>query len=586
MEDPSSRGLDHPIAAHRLLGDGRSTALIRPGGEIDWWCAPEVDSPPVLWSLLDPAGAAARWVDVRMVSRSQEPAGPATRTVVRAPGGGRVECWDGLVATDGGVALVRAVKVVAAATPGTGDTVELTHELALGGFDRPWVVWSGAGGFAGASSGASSLDGMPIRVLRGGAGAPGAPEVTADGRWLRSAVRATPGRWAGVAITLGAAGDESFDDLVEALGAAEEDQAAKLRSARLPRHHPERARDALAVLGACTVRATGAVVASPTTSLPEAPGGDRQFDYRFTWLRDASLAVSVAALLGRRADAKAYLGFLHGIVGSDEPPAPLTDVRGDPVPEEREIPGVRGWAGSLPVRVGNGAGDQVQFDALGMVVEAISVHMQTGGRLDPRSWELVRRIADHVVEHNGEPTAGIWEFREDAVLVSADLGCWLALDRAIWIARLRHPFTPRRRWKRARRKVHKRLVGALTEHGGLPQCYDEDPPRADAATLMAALFGTFRNRSRRARRLVDATLHDLDAPPFLYRYEPGADDGFTGREGAFLPVSWWAVIALAATGRVKEAHARADAMCAVLPRLFAEEIDPETGESLGNIPLV
>jgi hypothetical protein len=534
----------------------------------------------VLWSLLDPGGAAARWVDVRMVSRSQEPAGPTARTVVRAAGGRRVECWDGLVATAGGAALVRAVRAVALAadTPGTGDMVELTHELALGGFDAPWAMWS-----SGASSEAVSwLDTTPVRLITGG----DPSHTPGGGRWLRTRARAGPERWTGLAVAIGTAGDESFDALVERLRDAEGDQAATLRSARLPRHHPERARDALAVLGACTVRATGAVVASPTTSLPEAPGANRQFDYRFTWLRDASLAVSVAALLGRRADGQAYLRFLHGIVSGGEPPAPVTDVRGDPVPDEREVPGVRGWAGSLPVRVGNGAGEQVQFDALGMVIEAISVHLQTGGGLDARSWELVRRIADHVVEHNGEPSAGIWEFRDDAVLVSADLGCWLALDRAIWIARLRHPFTRRRRWKRARRQVHRRLAGAVTEQGGLPQRYADDPPRADAATLMAALFGTFRGRSRRARRLVDATLHDLDAPPFLYRYEPGGDDGFDGREGAFVPVSWWAVIALAATGRVDEASARADAMCAALPRLLAEEVDPETGEALGNVPLV
>ncbi len=536
----------------------------------------------MLWSLLDPAGAAARWMDVRMVSRSQEPAGPTTRTVVRAAGGARVECRDGLVATGGGVALVRAVRAIAGVTAGFEDITELTHELALGGFDQSWAAWSNG------ASCASSLGAMPVRVLGDVADdvADDVVHATVDGQWLRSTVRVAPGRWTGVAIVLGTAVGESFEDLVEALASAEEHQAATLRSARLPRHHPERARDALAVLGACTVRATGAVVASPTTSLPEAPGADRQFDYRFTWLRDASLAVSVAALLGRRADAEAYLQFLHGIVGGDEPPPPVTDVRGAPVPDEREVPGVRGWAGSRPVRVGNAAGDQLQFDALGLAVEAISVHLQTGGRLDPKSWALVRRIADHVVEHNGEPSAGIWEFREDAQLVSADLGCWLALDRAIWIARIRHPFTPRRRWKRARRKVHERLVGALTERGGLPQRHGEDPPRADAATLMAALFDTFRSRSRRARRLVDATLHDLDAPPFLYRYEPGGDDGFAGREGAFLPVSWWAVIALATTGRVDEARARADAMCAALPRLLAEEIDPETGESLGNVPLV
>ncbi len=504
-----------------------------------------------------------------MVSRDEEPAGPSTRTILRTADG-QVQCWDGLVDAGSTVVLMRAVKARS-----TGP-IDLTHELALGGFDGPWGTWS---------QGASSLDGVTVRT-NGGSGVGGRADTVGDGRWLRTPVRAEPDRWSGLVIGVGGACNDTFEDLIEALHAVEEEHAARIGSARLPRHHPERARDALAVLHACTVRSTGAVVASPTTSLPEAPGADRQFDYRFSWLRDASLAVSVAALLGRGSDAQAYLRFLHGVVQSDEPPSPVSDVRGDQVPEEREVRGVAGWAGSLPVRVGNAAGTQVQFDALGMVVEAIWVYLQTGGRLDAKTWKLVRLIADHVVAHNGEPSAGIWEFRADGQLTSADLGCWLALDRALWIARVRHPFTRRRHWKRARRRIHRRLVGALTEAGGLPQHYDRDHPKADASTLMAAVFGPFRGRSRRAKRLVDATLDDLDAAPFLYRYEPGGDDGFSGREGTFLPMSWWAVIALASTGRFAEAQRRADALCAALPRLLAEEVDPESGEALGNIPLV
>ncbi len=552
-----------PIADHRVLSDGRSAALLRPDGEVDWWCAPAFDSPPLAWSLLDPGGGLCRWRLQRPVDAHPAPAGPVATTTLDV-GSGRVTCRDGLVGVDdGAVALVRLVRSVEG-------RVQVTHELRLGGFNAAWATWSDT---------SASVDGATIALL-----GDAAPVV--HGPWVRHDLVAEPGAWTGLAVVVGGRGDTSLGQLVTRLDEAERRFSAALAGARLPRSHPDRACDALAVLRSCTYGPTGAIVASPATSLPEAPGGDRQWDYRYCWLRDAGLAASVAALLGDRDAADGYLAFVRGLAGDAAPRAPLVTIRGGPVPPEQEVEGVAGWGGARPVRVGNGAATQLQYDALGLVVEAVSVFLQTGGRLDEETWRLVRTIADEVAAEPARPSSGIWELRDERNLTSGDIGRWLALDRAIWIGRGWRPRARRRHWKRARAQVRDRVLGALRSDGRLPQAYGEDPPRADAAALMVPMFGMLSRRDRRAHALVDAVLADLDAAPFLYRYEPDGHDGFSPGEGAFLPVTWWAVSALASLGRVDEARARLDQLCARLPRLLAEEVDPMTGAALGNIPLV
>ena len=188
-------------------------------------------------------------------------------------------------------------------------------------------------------------------------------------------------------------------------------------------------------------------------------------------------------------------------------------------------------------------------------------------------------------------TGGIWEVRDPLPLVSADIGIWLALDRAVKIARIFRPWTRTRRWKVQRDAARDRVISALEPDGGLPQAYPAPDGtrrgvRSDASALLAVFMGMFERGDERASRLVDATFDSLDIAPFVYRYEPGQEDGFAGLEGAFIPCSWWAVSALAKCGRVDEARARALSLDRSLPALMPEQIDPESREGLGNVPLV
>ncbi|PZS36819.1 MAG: hypothetical protein DLM58_00830 [Pseudonocardiales bacterium] len=552
------------LAEHRLLGDGRSAALLRPDSEINWWCVPELDSPPVLWSLLDPAGARAVWCDLEAVSVDPRPAGQTALTTVRC-GPAMLECWDALLPNgDGGSALVRLVRCV------TGP-LEVTHALSLGGFDAPVARWDGA---------TAVLQQGPVTVTGGTA--------ELHGQVMCSRVCAPQGTWAALVIAFGSAHAADPSAWAAELTAIEARVARAEQALRLPTLLPERVLDALAVMRACTDARSGAVVAAVTTSLPEAPGADRQFDYRFSWLRDTSLAVSVAALLGDGGGGRTYLGFIREMARGDPRAltSPLRDIRGGPVPVEREVSGVAGWAGSLPVRVGNNAAGQVQYDALGFLLEGLSVHVQTGGRLEDDMWALACRTADEMAVAPLVPTAGTWELRVPRLLVCADIGRWIALDRAIWIARGWRPRTRRRHWIVARRHARHRVLQALRPDGSLPQAYGDDETTADATALLAVIFGLLKGRDPRARRLVDATIDVLGVGPYLHRYPPGGQDGFAGREGAFLPVCWWRVSALAKTGRIDQARALAVDLDRRLPRLMPEEINPDTGDGLGNIPLV
>jgi GH15 family glucan-1,4-alpha-glucosidase len=267
--------------------------------------------------------------------------------------------------------------------------------------------------------------------------------------------------------------------------------------------------------------------------------------------------------------------------------SPVFTAEGGDVPIERTIAEVSGWRGSRPVRVGNDASGQVQHDVLGIVVEAVTAFDELGAGLRRAHLAIVRAFADRAVPEPGA-TNGIWELRQPGRVVSADIGRWVALDRAAALAgrHRRWRWSVRaRRWRRTRDKVRTTVVSALRPDGSLPHAYDDGPTTHDASALLAIVYGLLEPNDPRAHALVDATLRGLSDGPFLRRYV-GVDDGFAPGEGAFLPSSWWAVSALSILGRKDEALARAEAMRSALPGIQPEEFDVASGTGLGNAPLV
>jgi len=522
------------------------------------------------WSLLDAGGGRAGFPGVRYAAGSDAPAGPTARTVLVA-GCGRVEVRDGLLERPGhGPALVRLVR-------GCDGDLDLVHEVSVGGFDADRGRWE-LGVVARAAAGAQRVS------VHGG-------QHTAVGGVLRSRLVAPRGQCRALVIGVG---DQlprpAADELAAALDRAEAEHHAWLRGCRLPGRHRQRAVDALAVLRACTYDPTGATVAALTTSLPEAPGHDRQYDYRFSWLRDASLAVSVASLLGQRGDATHHLRFVHRVTGGRVVPSgPVVDIHGRTVPDEREVPGVAGWAGSTPVRVGNGAAGQVQYDALGLLAEA-----GVGARADRRP---ARR--DHLADGARPRRPGRGRGSGGAAAVARDLG--EAHRRAVR-RRGHRPLDGARPRRRAGAVVPAVALAAGLDRGAghdrRPGPGRDHRRRAAAAVLPAGPSGAGRlgaaGGDLRAARpgwcagAAGGAPHPRRARayPFLYRYPPDGSDGFSGAESAFVPVSFWAVTAQALTGDLRGALARMDDLCAALPRLLSEEVDPVEGTALGNVPQV
>jgi hypothetical protein len=512
------------------------------------------------WSLLDPRGGSARWLDSSHAGSDGEPAGPTTRTLLRVGFTGRVEVWDGLVATaTGGTDLVRLLRAL-------DDDVGVWHSLKLGGFEEPWATWD---------DGAAVFDQLPSVTVLGGTTTFGG-----DGTALTQ-LHVAKERW--TALVVGEVRDEVLEPeaLVERLLAveSERDRAAPRRVSRT---HAERVRHSLSVIMACTDRETGAVIASPTTSLPEVVGGNRQFDYRYSWLRDSSVAITAASLVGNEELADEYVRFLIELGPERILEAPIRAVDGEAVPDERVVSDVEGWGASHPVRVGNDASTQLQYDVLGFVLDAIVTARRRRGRVGRELWSIASHLADRAAEPT-TPSNGIWEIRDPQDYVSGDIGRWLSLDRALKLGHWVTASRARSRWRRARNAARERVLAAIRPDGSLPQTYGGTG--VDASALLLVAFDLMSPRDPRAAGVVDATLRTLGAGPLVYRYPPDGRDGFDAGEAPFVPASWWAVTALAKLGH-PDAQDRADELCRMLPALQPEEFDPARREALGNTPLL
>ena len=339
---------------------------------------------------------------------------------------------------------------------------------------------------------------------------------------------------------------------------------------------------------------TGALVAAPTSSLPERIGGGRNYDYRFAWIRDASLSLAILSLLGDTRSATAYMDWLAELGSSTDSPLQVVyqvDGRTDLTQIERtDLPGYRE---SLPVRFGNHAFGQRQLDSLGYLADCVLVYLDQGGAWKDAYWDLVRRAADYTVANWRLPDSGIWELPAELHYVSSKVMSWVALERAIRIARRTDHVDEIGDWEINLQAIHDDVMehGWSERIGAFTQRYEADT--LDSAALLISVMGFLPPTHPRVLATADRVIEHLTIDGLVHRFlsgeTPGHEDLPLGEfEGAFLPCTFWLATTLAKAGRVEEAEAilsRVDRVSGELG-ILAEEIDSRSDSFLGNTPLL
>lgn len=341
-----------------------------------------------------------------------------------------------------------------------------------------------------------------------------------------------------------------------------------------------------------TYAPTGAIVAAPTTSLPEQIGGGRNWDYRYVWVRDAAFCVYAMLRLGFTSEAEAFMGFLceRGLMRGNGAAGPLQimyGIDGRSELPEYELPHLEGHLGSAPVRVGNAATGQLQLDIYGALIDSIYLYDKWGQPISSARWDEVGTMADWLCEHWDQPDEGIWETRAGRRnFVYSRLMSWVALERAMRMANHRGLPADLPRWRESRDAIYRQIMqrGWSTERGAFVQALDDGD--LDASLLMMPMAKFIAPTDPKWLSTLDALTTNLVSDSLVYRYDPTASpDGLHGPEGTFSICSFWYVEALARAGRLEEARLAFEKMLTYANHLglYAEEIGP-TGEQLGNFP--
>ena len=347
------------------------------------------------------------------------------------------------------------------------------------------------------------------------------------------------------------------------------------------------------MLQALTYYPTGAIVAAPTTSLPETPGGGRNWDYRYSWVRDASFTMDALWVAACPDEAAKFFGYLSTAaatsLGRGAELQIMFGVGGERDLSERVLPHLDGWRGSAPVRVGNGAWAQRQVDVYGELLAAVSRLREQIGELDPVTREFLIAVADAAARRWTEKDQGIWEIRGDAQdFLYSKVMCWVALDRAIALAGMLGAQDRVEGWQRTKDDIHAAVLrdGWSERAGAFTQYFGSD--NLDASSLMIPIVGFLPADDPRVLSTVDAIAgHLTDEHGLVYRYDTSSGtDGLEGREGTFVLCTFWLAQALALAGQPARARAVFERAIAFINDvgLLAEEVDPATGELLGNFP--
>ena len=336
-----------------------------------------------------------------------------------------------------------------------------------------------------------------------------------------------------------------------------------------------------------TYMPTGSTVAALTTSLPETPGGERNWDYRYSWVRDSTFTLQALHWLNLDWEADEYMQFVAELEPNKDGSLQIMygiDGRRDLTESTRDD--LTGYAGARPVRIGNGAFDQRQNDVYGAALDSILLHTRRSNRLPRALWPIVQSQAECAINVWREPDQGIWEARgAPQHYVSSKLMCWVAMDRAAKLAEMRGDTELDDKWRAIAEEIREDILTHGVKKGVLRQHYETEA--LDASTLMAAIFGFLPADDELLRASVLAVADGLAENGFVLRYRTDeTDDGLSGEEGTFIICSFWLVSALAIIGEAQRARDLMERLLQTASHLglYAEEFDTHTGHQLGNFP--
>jgi GH15 family glucan-1,4-alpha-glucosidase len=584
-----------PIADYAFLSDCHTGALVAPDGAIDWLCIPCFDAPSVFGSLLDREAGFFRIGPFGIshpTARAYQPGTNIFETTWKSPSGwaivrdaltiGPREHEDTVTPhtrppadDDADHMLVRTVECLQG-----NIEIELVCEPAFD-YGRTPAEWTRVEGAPQALD--ASGAGLSFRLV-----SDIAIDVEGDSVRGRHTLQAGERAYCVLSWAEELAAPQNHDEAAARLDATTRFWRRWLSNARIPDHQlrdPVQ-RSALTIKG-LTYMPTGATVAALTTSLPETPGGERNWDYRYTWIRDTTFTLQALHFLNLDWEASEFMAFVADLEPTEDGSLQIMygiDGRRDLRESTRDD--LTGYSGARPVRIGNGAFDQRQNDVFGAVLDSILLHTRHSERLPRRLWPIVQAQTACATQVWRNPDQGIWEARgKPQHYVSSKLMCWVALDRASKLAEIRGDPALRDEWRATADEIHADILEHGVRDGVLRQHYDTDS--LDASTLLAALFGFLPADDDVLRKSVLAIANDLTEDGFVLRYRTTeTDDGLSGKEGTFLICSFWLVSALAIVG---EGQAARDLMERLLRissplGLYAEEFDAPTGRHLGNFP--
>jgi GH15 family glucan-1,4-alpha-glucosidase len=583
------------IASYGFLSNCHTGALVAPDGAVDWLCVPRFDSPSVFGALLDRGAGSFSFSPFGINVPSERAYEPGTNSLItswRTPTG-----WATVRESltmgprrgedtttphtrppaddDAEHVMVRTAICVEGSVE-----IDLVCEPAFdyGRVPAEWTL-SDDRHHAEASGAGQTLRLQTDMLIGLEGGRARARHVLREGEAVYCALA-----WAEEAH-LPETAQEAFDQL-KATTTFWRDW---LTRARIPDHElgPLVQRSALTIKG-LTYMPTGATVAALTTSLPETPGGERNWDYRYTWIRDSTFTLQALHFLNLDWEADEFMQFIADLERNEDGGLQIMygiDGRRDLTETLRED--LSGYAGARPVRIGNGAFDQRQNDVFGAALDSVLLHTQRSQRLPRRLWPLIQAQAECATAVWRNPDQGIWEARgKPQQYVSSKLMCWVAMDRAAKLAQIRGEPALATSWAQTAEEIKADILEhGVDARGVLRQHYATDS--LDASTLLAAMFGFLPRDDDRLRASVLAIADELTENGFVLRYRTDeTDDGLSGKEGTFLICSFWLVSALAIIGEMQRARDLMERLARVASPLglYAEEFDVDTGRHLGNFP--